>query len=145
MGQGGEAPHLRLGAVTEVVSELGDGGTSWALRALSAFLADHPERYGLYVDVEGTFYPPAAVAAGVPLDRILLVRASELLVGLRAVELGLRGGVVRVAVVSVPSGTAPIRPALYHRLRQRVRDASGALVVVSSQTFVPADVRVCLG
>ncbi|MBT9554406.1 MAG: hypothetical protein IV100_00200 [Myxococcales bacterium] len=137
---------LRAGAVTEVMGTLGSGGTSALLDALGHDLQAHPTRYAVYVDLEGTFYPPAAAQYGVPLDRLLLVRPFELAIALRVVEVCLLGGAVRTVVLDVPASLQPLRLPTYHRLRRRVREGGTAFVVRAREhSVVPADHRVSFG
>lgn len=137
---------LRAGAVTEVMGTLGSGGTSALLGALAHDLQAHPTRYAVYVDLEGTFYPPAAAQFGVPLDRLLLVRPFELALALRVVEVCLLGGAVRTVVLDVPASLQPLRLPTYHRLRRRVRESGTALVIRAREhSVVPADHRVSFG
>jgi hypothetical protein len=137
---------LRAGSVTEVMGALGSGGTAALLDALGHDLQAHPTRYAVYVDLEGTFYPPAAAQYGVPLDRLLLVRPFELAIALRVVEVCLLGGAVRTVVLDVPTSLQPLRLATYHRLRRRVREGGTAFVVrARDHSVVPADHRVSFG
>lgn len=142
-------PHetlLRAGAVTEVMGTLGSGGTSALLDALGHDLHAHPTRYAVYVDLEGSFYPPAAAQYGVPLDRLLLVRPFELAIALRVVEVCLLGGAVRTVVLDVPASLEPLRLPTYHRLRRRVRESGTAFVIrARDHSVVPADHRVSFG
>ena len=137
---------LRSGAVTGVMGTLGSGGTSALLDALGHDLRAHKTRYAVYVDLEGTFYPPAAAQYGVPLERLLLIRPFELAIALRVVEVCLLGGAVRTVVLDVPSSLQPLRLPTYHRLRRRVRESGTAFVVRAREhSVVPADHRVSFG
>lgn len=141
----GRAAELRDGSITEVVGLPGEGGTTRVLEGMAQVLGRRPRRFALWLDLEGTFYPPAAAQLGVPLERLLLVRTADLATGLAAVELSLRGGAVCMAAVDVPASVQPLRLSLYHRLRRRVRESGGVLVVLSRHSIIPADQRVLLG
>lgn len=139
------ADELRDGAITEFVGQPGDGGTTRLIEGVAKVLERRPQRYGLWLDLEGTFYPPGAAQLGIPLERLLLIRTADLVTGLAAVELALRGGAVCVAAVDVPARVPPLRLSLYHRLRRRVRESGAVLVFLARQSVVPADHRHTLG
>ena len=88
----GVLPHggLPAGSVIEVLSDgLGIGARTLALRAArhAAAISDVDElnsaklltltKTVVVVDCDGDFYPPAAVAMGIPADRLLIVRVSN--------------------------------------------------------------------
>ncbi len=142
------APSSRLfrdGAITELLGQPGDGATTRALEGLARLLESRPKRYALWLDLEGSFYPPAAAQLGVPLTRLLLLRTADLVTGLAAVELALRGGAVCAAAVDVPPSVPPLRLSLYHRLRRRVRESGAVLLFLGRESVVPADHRLLLG
>ncbi len=61
------------GALTELTGGPASGKTAVAL---AVFAALGPEDLAAYVDGRGEIYPPAAVALGVDLDRLLVVRTA---------------------------------------------------------------------
>lgn len=70
----GLLPHggLPLGQAVELWGEAASGRTSLALRAVAA--AHRELRLAAWVDGPGELYPPAAVARGVELEKLLIVR-----------------------------------------------------------------------
>ena len=69
---GGLKPH----AITEWVAESdSSGAAALSLIAAATHLRSLPAASPLLIaDLDGTFYPPAAVALGIPMDQIILVR-----------------------------------------------------------------------
>lgn len=130
------------GAVTEVVGPPGSGGCTLVLRRVVEVLEGGSERYAAFIDLARELYPPAAAALGVPLSRLLVIRATGLEEALQATEILLRGGATRVIVMDLPPGTPPLRLSTYHRLRRRVRESGAALVLLTRVTLVPADHRI---
>lgn len=139
-----DSASFRSGQITEVVSSPGSGGSTILLRAIAQLLSRSKESYAAYIDLTGEMYPPAAAALGVPLGRLLLVRTSELVVALRGTEALLRGGATRIIAIDVHPDVRPLRLALYHRLRRKVRDSGVALIFLARSSIVPADHRIDL-
>ena len=101
-------------------------------------------RYAVWIDMTDSLYPPAAAALGVPLDRLLLIKLSELHQALQVVEIVLRGGAAQTIVLDVPKQTPPMRLGTYHRLRHRVRDSRCSVCILTPQSIVPTPHRVVL-
>jgi len=101
-------------------------------------------RYAAFIDLVGEIYPPAFVALGIPLQRLLIIKVEEWPLALRVIEALLRGGATRMICVDVPKQSPPIRLSTYHRLRRCVRDMDSTLVFLSHSPIVPADRRVRL-
>jgi hypothetical protein len=69
---------LRVNALTEWVATTTSGAGALSLIAAANQLRHAPSSSPLVViDTKGDFYPPAAVALGIPADRIVLVRTSH--------------------------------------------------------------------
>jgi protein ImuA len=66
---------LARGAVHELLAEPGAAAHTLALRAAAG--AAGANKWILYVDLPGEFYPPALVRLGVPLGRLIVVRAAQ--------------------------------------------------------------------
>ena len=63
------------GKLTEFTGPSSSGKLTLALRALAAAVAGGG--VVAYIDLPGTFYPPAAAAMGIDLDRLVLVRPAD--------------------------------------------------------------------
>jgi len=92
VGQAG----IPQGRLTEVLGGPSSGKTSLALAALAACTS--AGSIGAYVDPGGTFFAPAAAGAGIQLQRLLVVRPSNLDVARRAVDALVRCGACSVVV-----------------------------------------------
>lgn len=116
---------LPLGAL---VTLEGCGTTGrWGIAA--ALLAQATRRgLGAVVD-DGRLYPPSLEAAGVRLDRLLVVPAKTPVGIARAVDLILRSRVARVVVLGAPS----LRAAVWTRLAQLAHRAGSILIVIATQ------------
>jgi hypothetical protein len=69
---------LRVNALTEWVATTTNGAGALSLIAAANQLRHAPSSSPLVViDTKGDFYPPAAIALGIPADRIVLVRTSR--------------------------------------------------------------------
>jgi hypothetical protein len=90
------------------------GATSVALAAVQAGQTRSESAWCAWVDPEGTLHAPGVVAAGVALDRLLVVRAPRAQLGKLAVKV-VASGAFEVVVMDVdafagaPSGAAPAR------------------------------------
>ncbi len=139
----GDSRHaFSTGWLTEVVADVGAGGCSLVLKQLASLLKNHPERYGAFVDLSHQLYPPAAAALGIPLRRLLLLRPESVSLALKAVELLVSGGGIRMIALDLPAGTAPLRLSIAHRLRRLIRQRDVALVFLVRHTLTPADCRI---
>ena len=132
------------GLITEVVAEAGAGGCSLVLKHMADLLASNPGRYGAFIDGSGQLYPPAVAALGIPLHRLILIRPDTLKTALKAVELLVAGGGVRMIVLDLPADTAPVRLSAVHRLRRMIRKQDVALALLVRHVLVPADCRIAL-
>lgn len=83
---------------------------------------------GAVVD-EGELYPPALAAAGVRLERLLIVPARTALGIARAVDILLRSRVVRVVVMCAPV----LRAAVWMRLAGLAHRAGALLIVIAER------------
>ena len=71
------------GKLTEFTGPASSGKLTLALRALATALAEGG--VAAYIDLPGTFYPPAAAAMGIDLERLVVVRPED---GAAAVKAG---------------------------------------------------------
>ena len=141
---------LHLGKISEVVGAPGSGGCSLVLKAIAASLhstADasvQSQRYASWIDLTESFYPPAAASLGVPLERLILIRPSELTLALHALEIILRGGSTHSVILDVPENTPPLKLGTYHRLKRRVRESGCGLCVLTPHSIIPTNHRIVL-
>jgi hypothetical protein len=80
---------LPRGRITEITGGPSSGKTSLVLHIIAT-----ATRAGLpvaYIDLARSFYPPSAAAAGTHLDRLLLVRVSDVARAMKAADILLRG------------------------------------------------------
>jgi hypothetical protein len=111
-------------------------GTTGA-HSIAAVLLAQATRNGLGAVIDGgELYPPALEAAGVRLDRLLIVPAATPVRAARAADLLLRSRTARVVVMGVCSGTPAmtLRAAVWTRLANLAQKAGAVLVVVCSGT-----------
>jgi hypothetical protein len=113
----------------------------WSIAA--ALLAAATERgLGAVID-EGELYPPALEAAGVRLDRLLVVPVKTPIGTARAADVLLRSRVARVVVMVAAS----LRAAVWTRLASLAQRAGVLLVVVAARVWpeLSANATVRLG
>jgi protein ImuA len=123
-----------------------------ALRALAADKAapaaedavGRPERlqpWLLYIDGLGDFYPPAAAQLGIPLERLLIVRATQPLDALWACEQALRCPAPAAVIVALPR---PIDAHASRRLQLAAESGSG-LAFLLLDRLMRSDVAAATG
>ncbi|OYP36811.1 hypothetical protein CGZ80_07125 [Rhodopirellula sp. MGV] len=98
-------PHngLHPGTLTEwVAAHESAAAESLSLRAAACRLDAVTSRPLVIVDCEGTFYPPAAVALGVPAQRMILLRPRGSDDALWAIDQALRSGAVAAVLARLP-------------------------------------------
>ncbi|MGC2131549.1 MAG: hypothetical protein WA629_15800 [Candidatus Aquilonibacter sp.] len=111
-------------------------GTAGA-RSIAAVLLAQATRNGLAAVIDGgELYPPALEAAGVRLDRLLIVPAATPVRAARAADMLLRSRTTRVVVMAVCGGTpgGALRAAVWTRLANLAQKAGALLVVLCSGT-----------
>jgi len=121
---------LPYGQLIEITGGVSSGKTSLALKLLAALTNGHP---AIYTDLPRSFFPAAAVAAGVDLERLWVTIPNTLPDGLRTVELLLSHHLVRGAVLDLVGQKEPPSQTLLHRLRQQTARAK-AIVIFLTQT-----------
>ena len=146
-----EEPPIRHGYISEVIGPHGAGGCTLVLRHIADLLTrksalqSKSTRYAIWIDLKGSLYPPALVALGVPLERLLLIQPTELQQALQAIEITLRGGAAYAIVLDVPNHTPPLRLGVYHRLRQRIRNTDCGLCILAPHSIAPTPYRLHVG
>jgi hypothetical protein len=109
-----------------------EGSASAGCRSIAAALLARATGTGLGAIVDdGELYPPGLEAAGVRLDRLLIVPAHAPVTIARAVDQLLRSRTARVVVM----GARPLRAAVWARLA-RLAQRSGAVLVVIAQRAI---------
>lgn len=107
-----------------------EGGAGAGCRSIAAVLLACATLSGLGAILDdGELYPPALEAAGVRLDRLLIVPACTPVAIARAVDLLLRSRTVRVVVMR--AGT--LRAVVWARLARLAHKAGAVLVVIAAQ------------
>jgi hypothetical protein len=110
-----------------------EGAASAGCRSVAAALLAQATYRGLGAIIDnGELYPPGLEAAGVRLDRLLIVPASTPLGIARAVDLLLRSRTARVVVMA----TTSLRAAVWTRLASLAHKAGVVLVVLASRVSV---------
>jgi hypothetical protein len=107
-----------------------EGVASAGCRSIAAALLAQATGRGLGAIIDdGELYPPGLEAAGVRLDRLLIVPARTPLGIARAADLLLRSRTVRVVVMAA----TPLRAAVWSRLASLAHKAGVVLVVLASR------------
>ena len=142
------------GALSSLQGGPASGKTAVALSALRE--AQAGGGLAAFVDGRGELYPPAALALGVDLARLLIVRPGAaragrdaVLPGLWAAEVLLASGAFSAVAVDVAlrGATAPRVEPLLRRLRAAAEKGGAAalLLVAPGSPSIPASVRLDLG
>lgn len=107
-----------------------EGRSSAGCRSLAAALLAAATRRGLGAVIDqGDLYPPDLEAAGVRLERLLIVPARTPVGAARAADLLLRSRIARIVVM----GATALRAAVWRRLATLAQKAGAVLVVLGSQ------------
>ncbi len=119
------------GAIATLEGMPGSGRSAVAARLLAAATADGG--LGALVemtgDSEGTLYPPALAAAGVALERLLIVHPSDARKVARAVDIVLRSAAFGVVVMP----TVALRAPVWTRLATLAHHANAVLVALGAE------------
>jgi hypothetical protein len=118
------------GRLTEVFGGPSSGKTSVAFASLAACTA--AGLLGAYVDAAGTFFAPAAAAAGIVLRRLLLVRPANADAARRAVDALVRCGACAVVVFDCASLGEALRTHQCARLASQAEKTGTALLALTS-------------
>jgi hypothetical protein len=126
------------GAVTEIHGPQSSGRTTLLLSALSQ--ATQHEEVCALVDVDDTFDPASAAAAGVVLDRLLWIRCGgNAERALKVTDLVVQGagfGLVAMDLGNTPPETARrIPPASWFRFRHAVQNTRSVLLVIEQSPY----------
>lgn len=108
---------IPYGQMIEITGGVCSGKTSVIMKALGAM---SPSPRILYVDSTESFFPPAAAAAGINLQNLLILKNRNLEETLRTVELLLERKQVDCIVFDFVGIRTALPRILLHRLRQQV-------------------------
>jgi len=120
---------LPRGRIVEIVGSTSSGKLSIALGAMAQLT--RAGSLGAFIDVTGQFFAPAAEAAGVALDRLLVVRPIPPL-ALEAALVVVQSRAFTLAVLDAPTAATPDRLEASHaaRLRRLCEEGDTALVLL---------------
>ncbi len=129
---------IPYGQLVEITGDLSGGKTGLLFRLLAGIVS---RTRAAYVDIGNSFFPGAASAGGVDLDRLIVVKPRQMQAAMRTTELLLRHKMVGCVVVDLvgQSGILPI--AWCHRLRTRTVRARGLVIFMTennSQVIPPS-------
>ena len=138
------------GALSSLCGGPASGKTGVALAVLRE--AQAGGGLAAFVDGRGEIYPPAALALGVNLERLLIVRPDPawgaLLPGLWAAEVLLASGAFPAVVIDVPLRGVPAARAepMLRRLRAAAEKGGAAALLLSApgDPAIPAAIRIDL-
>jgi hypothetical protein len=111
------AQGLPYGQLIEITGSVCSGKTSVLLKTLAAM---SPAPRILYVDSKETFFPPAAIAAGLDLERLRVLRNRDLPGAIHTVEQLLAGKMTDCVVLDLVGVREEMPRILLHRLRQQI-------------------------
>ncbi|MFH1687256.1 MAG: hypothetical protein ABIE70_07000 [bacterium] len=128
---------IPFGQLIEITGDISSGKTSLAFKLLASLT-----RTGnaAYVDYAQTFFPPSAIAAGVNIDRLWLLRPLGLTAGFRSAELLVKHGAVRGVIIDLVGHTKlskPLSPTMIHRLRQQAARSKVMIIFLTENTLSP--------
>lgn len=124
------AAGIPRGRLTEIFGSRSSGKTSLAFAALAA--CTRSGEFGAYVDLQGSYFAPAAAAAGIDVQRLIVARPRRLAAARAAVDALVRGSAC--AVVAFDCSDAPGVLQAHHcaRLVAQAEKTGTALLVISS-------------
>jgi recombination protein RecA len=120
---------IPYGQMIEITGEGSSGKTSLLILMLAAITRD--KGTVAYVDYTRSFFPTAAVAGGIDLERLLVVTAQEPIEGLRTAELLLNHHLIRCAAFDLVGITTPLPFTLIHRLRTKTTRARALVIFLT--------------
>lgn len=109
------AGGIPCGQMLEITGGTSSGKTTLLYRLLARETRIAP---AIYLDLSGTFFPPAAAAGGVNLDRLFVARPATAAVAIRIVEKLFCDRQVGCAVFDLVGCNQALPPILLHRLRR---------------------------
>lgn len=117
------------GQIIEITGNASSGKTSLVYKLLSGLTS---RSRVVYIDLSGSFFPAAAVAHGVDIDRLIVVKSPDSPTGLRTAELLLQQNRAECIVIDLADEKTDLPMILLHRLRmQTIR--SGAVIILLTE------------
>jgi len=132
------APEVDLsGQIVEISGALSSGKTSFLYRVLAGIVS--PLRIA-YFDFGHSFFPTAALQAGVDLGRLLLLRPTEQGKALRTAEQILAAEMAHCLVFDLVDARTSLPRIVLHRLRQQLNRADALLLLLTERdhSLLPA-------
>lgn len=119
-------PHggIPCGQLLELTGGPSSGKTTLLLTILAALTRNGR---AVYIDPGRSFFPAAAAAAGIDLDRLLTVAPTAIPTGLRVAELLLKHNIAPWIVLDLVGQTEPLPMIMLHRLRIGAGRARGLI------------------
>ena len=112
--------------------EISGCGSSGKTRLLFSILANLTKTsHAAYVDFSNCFFPAAAVAAGMDINRLIVIRPENHLTGMRVAELLLQQKLAACVVCDLVGQAEALPPAMLHRLRTRTVRARGLMIFLT--------------
>lgn len=129
---------IPYGQMIEITGGVSSGKTSLLFAMLAAITCD--KGTVAYIDCGRSFFPRAAVTAGIDLSRLLLITPNQAIEGIRAAELLFDHRLIRCVAVDLVGMTAPFPFTLVHRLRTKTNRAKALVIFLteSSPPLIPA-------
>ena len=121
---------IPAGQLTEIFGTGSCGKTMLTFAILAA--STREGAFAAYVDPAGTFFAPAAAAAGVEVGRLIVVRPRDAAATRRAVDALVRGGACAVVAVDCSADSNALRATHCARLVAQAEKTGTALIVVSN-------------
>jgi len=125
-----EQGGIPYGQIVEINGAVSSGKTGFLYRLLGGMSRRETIAY---VDFSGSFFPPAAAAAGIDLEQLLLISPDHIAAGLRSGELLFRQGQSTVLVCDLTDRPQPLPMILLHRLRMEAIRARGLIILLTEQ------------
>lgn len=123
-------PHrgIPCGQLIEITGGVSSGKTTLLFTLLAAF-----GRSGraVYLDLSRSFFPPAAAACGVDLDRLLAVAPTTVPAALRVAELLLQHNTASWIALDLVGQTETLPLIMLHRLRLKVTRTRGLILFLT--------------
>jgi hypothetical protein len=132
------AGGIPYGQMIEISGGVSSGKTSLLFAILAAITRD--KEMVAYIDCGRSFFPRAAVTAGIDLSRLLLITPNQTIEGIRAAELLFDHRLIRCVAVDLVGMSTPFPFTLVHRLRTKTTRAKALVIFLteSSPALIPA-------
>lgn len=100
----GHPEGVQAGRIVQVTGKPSHGKTTLVLDQCAQYLQARPDQFAMFVDFERTFDSVYAAACGVPLDRLIVVRADFAEQGIQILEEAIDKDYIKLAIFdSVPA------------------------------------------